>query len=51
MLNLEAFSNILVFYLAEINNIENYDRIGKPISELSPKEKKIVIEILKSEIQ
>jgi len=51
VLNLEVFSNKLFFYIIEINNAENYDRIGKSVLELSPKEKIVVIDILKSENQ
>ena len=50
MLNLEIFCNILLCYIDEINNAENYNTIGRCISELNIKDKSEVFEILNSEI-
>ncbi len=49
MLNVEIFCNILFFYIEEINNAENYENIGRSVSELNTKEKREVFEVLKSE--
>ena len=49
MLNVEIFCNILFFYIEEINNAENYENIGRTVSELNTKEKREVFEVIKSE--
>ena len=46
---MEIFCNILFFYIEEINNAENYENIGRTVSELNTKEKREVFEVIKSE--